>query len=417
MNCPRNVLTRRSLTVVLTMFVGIGLATALLVFGQVNQALAQGITVDGNGSDWDPAWVVVVDPYDAISSSDPTTATRFASMHARSGYEVLSFSVHYDSDTWYFRLDTDGRPGDADSRTGTAADPGVGTTAFDSGPLSPVDINGVGGGEAYRIFFDYHMDNSVEEGPQLVGPPSKLPGVVYSTTNDLGTVVGNVAYSDSYTPTGIIEFGIPKSQFFPAGSCRSSLRAQAQAGSNYDTVSDDYVPSSVEFLNLLHFDLTQQVMTDTAPSNLVTYTMQYTITSDTTTIPAHNAFITQTLGADSYFDSCSGGAPCFHGGGTPGGMITWMLTSPITPGTASATGIVTAVIRTASLADQTAVVRLGADEGLCAESSTTFSPTLVSLSELRAQSVGLLNRFWWAALSLAGAAAALFAARRKARAV
>jgi hypothetical protein len=98
-------------------------------------------------------------------------------------------------------------------------------------------------------------------------------------------------------------------------------------------------------------------------------------------------------------------------------MITWMLTNPITPGTASATGIVTSVISTASLADQTTVAHLGADEGLCAESSTTFTPTLVSLSELHAESVGLLNRFWWTALSLAGAAAALFVARRKARAV
>jgi hypothetical protein len=421
MNRPKNVFTRRSLTVVLTMFVGIGLATALLVFGQVNQALAQGINVDGDGSDWDPAWVVVVDPYDCAYGTE-ITATRFSTgtghTYSRWGYEVISFYTHFVTDTWYFRLDTDGRPGDSDSNPGTVSNPGVGTTAKDSGNLASIDPSGLGPGEAYRLYFDYNGDNDVEDGVELSGfavlPNS--PNTKYQTYNPLFLpTLGYAAYSDAYTPTGVVEFSITNTQLYPAGECRSAMRVRAQAGSNYSAVSNDEVPGPNLLLDLLDFEVGMNVITVTG-SNVVTYSIPYTITGNAIT-PAHNAYITQTLDANSYFDSCSGGASCSHAGGTPGGVVTWLLSTPITPGMPSATGIVTSVIRTSALANQTSPVRLSADEGLCAESSTTFSPTLVSLSELRAESVGLLNRFWWAALPLAGAAAALFVARRKARAV
>jgi hypothetical protein len=413
MNCPKNVLTRRSLTVVLTMFVGIGLATALLVFGQVNQALAQGITVDGNGSDWDPSWVIVVDPYDATYTAE-ITATRFSTVtahqYARTGFEILSFSVHYDADTWYFKMDTDGRPADADSVPGTDINhPGVGTTGYDTGALAPVDASGLGDGEAYRLYFDVDANYIVERQASFIGDytSGQLPDTVYQTQG----VIGDVAYSDNYTPTGIVEYGIPKLNIFPAAECDNSLFVRALAGSNQDSVADDYVPGNTTFVQALFYNVNMNVITATG-TNLVTYTIPYTV-SGNNIIPAHNAYITQSLGANSVYMNCYGGVSCTNSGR----IITWTLSSVITPGTPSATGIVTSVIATTSLADQASSVRLRSDEGLCAQGSTTFSPTLVSLSELRAQSVGLLNRFWWAALSLAGAAVALFAARRKARAV
>ena len=391
---------RRALLIGLAALMGLGLAAGLLVFGHVSQVLADpDIIVDGSDSDWDSDWVVHVDGYDAIHSGDTSTATRFSSsFYARTGFEALTVSAHFENGYWYFKLDIDGRPADQDSATGgTASNPAVGTTGDDGGPLADGDQGGLGEAESYQIRFDRDGDGSYDVRLEFKGtePEQPVAGTIYSTTSGYKRIVGEAAYSDSYTPTGVVEFSVPKLTLFPAGQCFGNLGVLAHAGSLDDNVTDDTVPNT-GFKQLLDFDLTIGTLTATISSDPMTYTIAYTITGHSA-MPAHNAYITQSLDANSHYVSCSP-AVCNHSGGT----ITWTLTTPITPGTASATGSVTSVVTNTGSANRTTYVAMRSDEGLCGDDSITHGPTRIVLRELRADPSARDSSWWLAAVAVVG---------------
>jgi hypothetical protein len=200
-----------------------------------------GIVLDGVGDDWDPAWQVATDPLD-VFLTDTGVHPHEAPTYARSGYDAVGLWAHYQTadDRWYFRIDVDGRAGDADSMVGTAGDPGVGTHGNDQGPLVVppfTDGDGLGSSEAYKLGFQFEAGATgltTELGPGA----GILPGVLSTTGGNLG---GQAIYST--TVPGVVEFGVDKVVLFPDGSAEDELWLSAQVGDNNDRVSDDQVPA------------------------------------------------------------------------------------------------------------------------------------------------------------------------------
>jgi hypothetical protein len=374
----------------LTLSLTIGLVClGSLIFGTSRVRANPAPNIDGiiSVGEWDDSWRVITDPLDAIYTDESAPTRVDPGEYARSGYEILSAYVHYEGESWYVRMDVDGRPGDADSVLGTSKDPGVGTTGYDYGLLGTNDSNGVSTAEAYVIDLRFAPSGPPARTCEATGIDSAnplLPTTVYSCSNqqDPFDDWGAVAYTDGYTPDGSIEFEFPEAQVFPAGTCRDHLWMQFHAGSNEDQVSDDAAPDN-DYVRLFYVDLTM-ASTPTTPTvgSDLTYTLNYTIENSSdliNPIPANNTYITSTVPTGTTYNSCSGGASCSQSGG----IVTWTLATPIIP---PATGVVTLVVQVDSEGTVQNESYLHLDEGLCDTSSVQndVHPTAVTLSSFTA---------------------------------
>ncbi len=217
---------------------------AVLSLSGAGPVAAQGgsIVLDGAGGDWDAGWQMADDGLD-VFITDSQLHPHQAPTFARSGYDAIALWAHYQpaDDTWYFRIDVDGRAGDSDSQTGTADDPGVGTHGPDQGPLvaSPfLDGIGLGNSEAYKLGFQC-AQGAAGLTAEISNSEAILPGVVAPTTMGLD---GLAVYST--TVPGVVEFAFHRATLFPGDVACPQLWLSAQVGDNNDRVSDDQIAAT-----------------------------------------------------------------------------------------------------------------------------------------------------------------------------
>jgi hypothetical protein len=295
---------------------------------------AQGnpLVLDGVGDDWDPNWRLKPDPLD-VFLTDSGNHPHDPPIYARSGYDAIALWGHYQSadDRWYFRIDVDGRAGDADSQWGTAENLGVGTHGNDQGPLvlPPfVDGDGLGNSEAYKLGFQCAAD-AAGQTAEISNDPTILPGVVAATTAGLD---GLGVYST--TVPGVVEFSFDRLTLFPAGSTCPEFWLSAQIGDNNDRVSDDQVTAIL----VIALDLLAQCPEAPAVAgDQATFVLDYAIPGDAQQ-GATGVVLTVGVPAGTQFISAS------DGGTEAGGFITWDLGN-LPPGTA---GQVTFTVSVAS---------------------------------------------------------------------
>jgi len=307
------------------------LGVAVLMAMGVSQtaATAAPIVLDGVGSDWDPAWQVATDPLD-VYLTDLGTHPHDPPTYARSGYDAIGLWAHYQAEDgrWYFRVDADGRAGDADSQIGTANNFGVGTHGPDQGPLVvPPFEDGVGLGtsEAYKLGFQ--CASGGEGSTAALGPGEEiLPGVVSPTAAGLP---GQGVYGT--TVPGVVEFAFNKVTLFPEESTCGQLGLSAQVGDNNDRVSDDQVAATL----VMALDLA--VLCPEAPivvDDQATFSLQYGIPASAKQ-GASDVVLTAVVPDGTTFVSAS------NGGTESKGVILWEL-GDLPPGSS---GEVTFILR------------------------------------------------------------------------
>jgi Domain of unknown function DUF11/PEP-CTERM motif len=291
------------------------LGVAVLMAMWVSQTAAQAgpIVLDGVGDDWDPAWQVATDPLD-VYLTDLGTHPHDPPIYARSGYDAIGLWAHYQADDgrWYFRIDMDGRAGDADSQIGTANNFGVGTHGPDQGPLVvPPFEDGVGLGtsEAYKLGFQ--CASGGEGSTAALGPGEEiLPGVVSPTTAGLP---GQGVYGT--TVPGVVECAFDRETLFPEGSTCGQLWLSAQVGDNNDRVSDDQVAATlVMALDLVVLCPETPIVVD----NQATFSLQYGIPASAKQ-GASDVVLTAVVPDGTTFVGAS------NGGTESNGVITWEL--------------------------------------------------------------------------------------------
>jgi hypothetical protein len=302
---------------------GLALVVLVLVALVGGKVAAQGgaIVLDGVGDDWDSAWRVALDSLDVFITDtglhphDPPT-------YARSGYDALGLWAHYQAadDRWYFRIDVDGRGGDADSQVGTAANLGVGTDGFDEGPLVAMpfeDQPGLGNSEAYKLGFQFSSGGAGETAE--LGPGTGiLPGVLSATTAGLS---GQGIYST--TVPGVVEFALDRATLFPAGTEYHQLWLSAQVGDNNDRLSDDQILATL----VIALDLAANCPEAPIVSgDEATFPLNYAIPAEAVQ-GVSDVVLTAAVPAGTTFVAAS------HGGTESGGVITWHL-GDLAPGDA-----------------------------------------------------------------------------------
>jgi hypothetical protein len=360
---------------------------------------AQPIAVDGDPADWtSPTWQALSDPVNdvEVDGIHPHDAPKYA----RSGYDLSGLWAHFDSGTWYFRLDTDGRPGDADSRTGIPGNLGIGLSSYEVGPLSTQDANGIAPPEEYSLWFRYQPTGGYEFGGTLRGgggnPTFLLPGVAYVLQDEVTWTGawGSGAYGDNYTP-GIIEFACPVANLFPAGTCREQFWVGAHIGSSQDRVSEDeFNPVLVQ---ALAFALARSHLPATPTAGqTVTFYLDWSVTNGAdlmNSISARNLTVVEEVDSDlTYVDgSCAGGPPgttCSYDDGA--GELTWIFPSTTPPGNGQ--------LQYQAIAGSGEVLNratMTSDQGLCAQATEGFAPLCVTLSSFTATPAGSSILIQW----------------------
>lgn len=289
-------------------------ATALATL-LVGSAAAQGIVLDGNGSDWDPSWKIADDhPLDVLLTDTAGLHPHDAPYYARSGYDATSIWARYQiaDGRWYFRIDVDGLPGDSDSRVGSAGNLGVGTHGADSGPLTNfTDDTGLGTSEIYALKFRF--SSGIEMTSQFGPGTTILPGVIAATT---GQVAGQGVYGATFDP-GVIELAFDRAAVFPSGTSYSELWLMAHIGDASDRLSDDDVAAT--YTQIMALDLAANC--PAAPlvvGEQAVFPLNYDIPA-AAAFGASDVVLTADVPAGTTFVSASGG------GALSGNTVTWNL--------------------------------------------------------------------------------------------
>lgn len=319
----------------LAMVVGVAVAALLLslFFGSLPRAYAQGpITVDGIAApgEWggEP---LVKDSLDVrITAGHTCGGVAAGGKHpnedpcfARSGYDVVAIWGNYqDLDkSWYFRLDVDGVPGDADSMQGTSSDAlGYGTTDIDGGLLTAPDTDSLGlsDSEQYSLLFGPTPRALTQKAKLTLAPEG--PGVVVKLGKPLSSVTGEVVYSKTVNP-GIVEWRIDRDSLIPSGVLQPELWVGSTAGVNNDQVSDD----SVEAIRVLAITVTNSCPTPLVVGTPAKFEITYSVNPSNTYPVASDAVITAPVPAGTKYESCAGGTGGVGTCSESGGVITWKL--------------------------------------------------------------------------------------------
>jgi len=287
------------------------------------------VTLDGLGDDWtDPAWRLITDTLDVSIAGNPNCGGSLgnhphdAPCFARTGYDITAIWGYYRilDDSWYFRLDVDGVPGDSDSITGTDATAlGYGTSGHDSGALhegndlDPDGLGSVGGvGEEYILQFG-PAEGTVAERAELLDDQG--PGQVFTLSPPESTVSGEAVYSTTVDP-GIIEWRIDKTSLLDALGAPSELWMRVFADSDLDVLGEDRIN---DFL-VLGIDIANICPTPFVVGAEATFPISYSIISTSTYPLASNVTITAPVPAGTTYVGCSGGV-CLESGG----VISWSL--------------------------------------------------------------------------------------------
>lgn len=305
---------------------GVVVCLAVLSLPGAGLAAAQGgsqggsIVLDGAGSDWDAGWKMADDGLD-VFITDSQLHPHQAPTFARSGYDAIALWAHYQppDDTWYFRIDVDGRAGDSDSQIGTADNPGSGTHGPDQGPLvAPPFMDGIGLGnsEAYKLGFQCAQGAA---GPtaEISNSEAIVPGVVASTTMGLD---GLAVYGT--TVPGVVEFAFSRATLFPDEVACPQLWLSAQVGDNNDRVSDDQVAATL----VIALDLA--VLCPASPAVVgeeATFTLDYEIPAEAGAEVTGVVLVTNVPAGTQFLSASDGGT-------MSEGLITWQLGS-LAPGT------------------------------------------------------------------------------------
>lgn len=295
---------------------------AVLSLSGAGPVAAQGgsIVLDGAGGDWDAGWQMADDGLD-VFITDSQLHPHQAPTFARSGYDAIALWAHYQpaDDTWYFRIDVDGRAGDSDSQTGTADVPGVGTHGPDQGPLvaSPfMDGIGLGNSEAYKLGFQC-AQGAAGQTAEISNSEAILPGVVAPTTMGLD---GLAVYGT--TVPGVVEFAFHRATLFPGDIACPQLWLSAQVGDNNDRVSDDQIAATL----VVALDLA--VLCPASPAVVgdeATFTLDYEIPAEAGAEVTSVVLVTNVPAGTQFLSASDGGT-------MSGGLITWQLGS-LAPGT------------------------------------------------------------------------------------
>lgn len=287
--------------------------------------LAQGpIVMDGVASagEWgtqplitDALDVVLNITHPACGNQHPHIAPCFA----RSGYDLTGIWASYSSNSWYFRTDVDGVPGDSDSITGTMSTLGFGTDGNDNGPLhtsgdpDPAGVGNVSGRlEKYILQFGPSA-NPLTQTAQLLNDGG--PGVLFTLSAPESTVTGEAIYSTTLDP-GVIEWRIDKASLIPPNVVQPELWIRGFADSDLDALSED---DTVALL-VLGIDIANICPTPFVVGDPATFDIDFTIVPSGTYPVATNVVITAPVPAGTTYSGCSGG-PCSESGG----LITWSL--------------------------------------------------------------------------------------------
>ena len=282
---------------------------------------AQGpIVLDGiaGAGEWDPGWQLITDALDVVITSAGTHPNE-SPYFAYAGYDVTALWGRYQllDDNWYFRMDLNGVPGDADSVQGTAAVLGYGGSGDDGGLLTvpASDDFGLGIAEQYSLLFG--PDGLLGEVAMLTADPTG-PGVLVTLGAPYSTLTGATIYGSTPDP-GVLEWRIDKASLFLPGVVQPELWMGATAGVNNDQVSDDAVGS----LLVLGIDVANVCpLPEVVVGQSGTFPINYAINPASSYPEASNVVITAPVpvGTTYVAGSCAGG-PCSESGG----LITWNL--------------------------------------------------------------------------------------------
>lgn len=305
-------------------------------------AATSAITLDGVASpgEWD-GWHLITDTptLDVIFTLGYTACGGVAvggthpnqpPCYACSGYDLRGLWGQYQpgaTDYWYFRMDVDGTPGDADSITGTVGALGVGTDGDDGGYItnSNVDHDGVSStsGELYMLRFG-PAAGSVADEAQL---ENDLGTGALFTLSAASDVTGQAIYSDTFNP-GIIEWRIDKASMFTGGAFQPELWMHGYAGNSIDAMSEDDIN---DFL-VLGIDIVNACPPPIIPNDPITLPISFTINAASTYPQASGVVITAPVPAGTVYSGCAMGSlsgSCAESGG----LVTWTLANTVTPGT------------------------------------------------------------------------------------
>lgn len=335
------------------------------------------IDLDGLDSDWtDTAWrlvtgvggnVIIVDDTLCGGGSLNTIPTE-APCFARTGYDITDLWGYYEvtNDSWYFRLDVDGVPGDSDSMTPTLViTPGFGTSSNDGGYLltggiiDPFGVSdSVDGDEAYSLSFGpaATVFSDVAEIRNDGGP-----GALFTLSAPDSTLTGEAIYSTTVNP-GVIEWRIDRDSLFPPGNPpQPDLWIRAFADSDLDSIGEDRTTAAL----VLGIDIT-----NSCPSLLqgdpATFNIDYTINGASTYPIASQVTITAPVPAGTTYGGVCGGGTCSESGG----IITWNL-GTLARGTAGTVSF-EATSNVATPIDTAAFISIA--EGLRDQTSATGCP-------------------------------------------
>ncbi len=339
------------------------------------QGINQPVTVDGNPADWDLTWQVATDPAnDTCGDLDPDSpgieCPHDPPFCARTGYDLVSISAHWNADTWYFLVLVDGLPGDSDSAVGSCPDAlGVGTTDNDGGPFNQLkDKPGIGSGEQYTMVFYTTDDDDDYLEAQLLNCAS--PGVTCPLAGD---VVGVGAYGSTANP-GAIEFGVSESELYPAGECSDRLETETSLGSNRDLLGEDYTEPQKILVLQTGLSRSHSPMVPVVGQSVTLY-YDYDLTG-AGGVPATGATIVDSVDPALTYQSCTApaGGSCSYDSGSR--QFTCILPTPMSPTSAGQCAMVATYSTDAKIQNRATMT---CNEGLCAQATDGWTPTAVKL--------------------------------------
>ena len=197
--------------------------STLVLLMMASSVVAQPITVDGDGSDWDPSWFLAADP---LPDTDPVSGSVVNCGNA--GYNLTGVWQNYNAteDKLYFMYNVTGTAGDSDGD----GDPNNGSTWWN-------DQYGVGDSEEYVLMIN----------TSPTGDPYNYSDIFLKFKGNSATVTGPKAHLVSSVEaainttnfTSFVEFSVGNVTGWVANPYKYSL--YGYAGSAIDFANEDWL--------------------------------------------------------------------------------------------------------------------------------------------------------------------------------